>query len=584
MLHHMVLMTSGTGHQDATCPGGYGGVAGSGSLERIFASGNERTPVDFTGSNYGVKLGASDQLHLVADLMNISTSPQTVYVQVEYKYATAADNSARTGVRPIWLDVDGCGDSEFNAPFGLSDTTNNIPSPVTGALVGAAGHLHDHSLNLQVENTTRDTDLCVSLPGFGETPAYIDVSGRRRISSMSTCYATATAPVGYLTQGDNIRMHARYYAGPEHSHATQGAMGIMIGYVDTTVAPPPAAPAPAVSITSPADNSEGSSQAVNVAFTASNSPTSTTCKIDRGTPAPCTSPVSYTGLSEAAHTVQVSATNTSGTRSKTVSFSIDKSAPAITISEPTEGQVVTTSNATVHLLISDAHPYTASCSLDGAAPTDCTPVDGHGHVELTGLSNGPHSFAVSATDSMGFSSTLVRNFTVEAAAPAPAPTVNITAPADNALVGTTSATVSFATTDATSTTCKLDAAPAAACSGSVAYSGLGQGSHTVTVTATNATGSATDAVTFTVDTVAPTVTITSPTNNQTIRSSTVTVNFTVTDTTATTKECRLDSGAFSACTSPKTYTGVAVGNHTVTVRATDALGRVTSVSRAFRRR
>ena len=55
--------------------------------------------------------------------------------------------------------------------------------------------------------------------------------------------------------------------------------------------------------------------------------------------------------------------------------------------------------------------------------------------------------------------------------------------------------------------------------------------------------------------------------------SSATVAFSASESGAT-FECRLDGGAWAACTSPKTYTGLGLAQHTVDVRATDAAGNV----------
>jgi hypothetical protein len=572
ILHHTVLMASGTGRSDTMCPGGYGGQAGSGALERIFASGNERTPVDLSASTYGVKVGSSDQFHIVAELMNYFTTAQTVYVQITYTYATGTDSTAKKAVTPLWFDEVPCGNSEFDNPFGYSDTALDITAPVSGAIVGVAGHLHDHSANLQLRDITRNQSLCTSLPGFGETPAYIDTQGKKRISSMTLC-----PNAGYIAQGDNLRLNARYYIPQGHTHALMGNMGIMIAYVDKTAPAVSLTGAPTVTITSPADGSESTNLSPSLAFTTTGSPTSVTCKLDRNAAAACVSPVSYT-VADGVHTLQVTATNANGSRTAVTTFTVDTLAPTFVFESPAPGAVIASSNVDVEYMVNDAHVTTNTCTLDGSPVVCADEIQ-----SFTGLANGNHVFAVSAVDPYGHASSGSLAFTVNVPT-TPAPTVTISSPADNAWVKSTSATVAFSTTDATTTTCTLDAAAAAACSGSVSYSGLAQGAHTVTVSVSNSAGSASDVVPFKVDSVLPALSVTSPASGATIRSTTVTVNFTASDANGVTTTCKLDSGATAACTSPKTYTGVPRTSHTLVVIATDPAGNSTTVTRTFRTR
>jgi hypothetical protein len=79
------------------------------------------------------------------------------------------------------------------------------------------------------------------------------------------------------------------------------------------------------------------------------------------------------------------------------------------------------------------------------------------------------------------------------------------------------------------------------------------------------------------DTTAPDTTITSATSGST-ESTTASFSFTGTDNVtaagALTFACSIDGGSYASCSSPKSYTSLAVGDHTFSVRATDAAGNV----------
>jgi len=78
--------------------------------------------------------------------------------------------------------------------------------------------------------------------------------------------------------------------------------------------------------------------------------------------------------------------------------------------------------------------------------------------------------------------------------------------------------------------------------------------------------------TFTFDTMPPVTTLNAKPANLTFETSAV---FAFTANEASSFECEIDgSGFISACTSPKTYTGLSEGPHTFSVRATDQAGNV----------
>ncbi|MDX6726126.1 MAG: large repetitive protein, partial [Baekduia sp.] len=123
--------------------------------------------------------------------------------------------------------------------------------------------------------------------------------------------------------------------------------------------------------------------------------------------------------------------------------------------------------------------------------------------------------------------------------------------------------------------CALDTAAFAPCTSPVSPGGLVDGAHTVRVRATDAAGN-TDAspasFTWTVDATAPDTSITSGPSGVT-SAPTASFDFDAGEAGAS-YECRLDAGAWAACTSPQAYGSLSDGSHDFDVRATDALGNV----------
>ena len=223
---------------------------------------------------------------------------------------------------------------------------------------------------------------------------------------------------------------------------------------------------------------------------------------------------------------------------------------------------------------------TFTCSLDGAAFANCT-----SPVTYSGLSVGAHTFQARATDTAGLidASPAARSWTITAPDTTP-PDTTITSGPSGSTTSTT-ASLAFSATEPVTFECRMDAGAWASCTSPMAYSGLAVGSHTVDVRATDLAGN-TDltpasrawSVTAAADTTPPDTSIVSGPSGSTT-STTASLAFSATE--SATFECRLDAGAWSACTSPKAYTGLAVGVHTFDVRATDTAGN-TDLSPASR--
>ncbi|QNN53588.1 HYR domain-containing protein [Nocardioides mesophilus] len=240
------------------------------------------------------------------------------------------------------------------------------------------------------------------------------------------------------------------------------------------------------------------------------------------------------------------------------SFTIeDRTAPVVTV--PADMGVEATgpagATATFGATARDAVDGTTEATCDpasdstfalGTTTVTCSATDAAGNT-------GTASFTVTVSDTTAPVVTVPANKKVEATGPAGAK-ATFGATAQDAVDGTKEATC-----DPASDSTFALGATMVTCSATDAAGNTGTASFTVTVA----------------DTIAPDtrVTVTQPANPT--KQTAAGFTFDGSDLVGVAGfECKLDGGTFTACTSPKTYSGLAEGSHAFQVRARDAAGNV----------
>jgi hypothetical protein len=302
-------------------------------------------------------------------------------------------------------------------------------------------------------------------------------------------------------------------------------------------------------------------------FTDTEAGASFLCQIDGSAFSTCSSPVVYSGLSQASHTFSVKAQDAAGNQSGAASFTwtVDTTAPPRPVLTSTPSNPTTQTSAT--FLFTDTQTGVSFiCQLDSSALSVCSSPSAY-----SGLNPGTHTFSVRAQDAAGNQSGLTKfSWTIDTTVP-PAPTIT-SKPANP--TNQTSASFSFSDTEkGVSFLCQLDGGTFGACSSPVVYSGLSEAPHTFSVEARDAAGNLSGAVSFgwTIDiTPPPTPTITSTPANPTNQTS---ATFAFTDPQAGVSFlCQLDGSKLSTCSSPISYSGLKTTSHTFSLLALDAAG------------
>ena len=238
-----------------------------------------------------------------------------------------------------------------------------------------------------------------------------------------------------------------------------------------------------------------------------------------------------------------------------------------------------------------------TCTVDGS-PATLNPVFVPGNAAYTGSvsvsGDGVHPVTCDATDTAGNAAVQDAD-TVKLDTVAPDTSI-LTHPASptNSTGGAFTFTGNDATSDVASYQCELDAGGHAPCVSGHDFGAVAEGSHTLSVRAVDDAGNkdaAPATFSWVVDLTEPNSSIMTsgagtPANPTSSTSATFT--FGATDPVSggassgvNHLECKLDSAAFAACTSTKSYSGIGPGPHTFKVRAVDNAGNVESTPDSF---
>ena len=336
-----------------------------------------------------------------------------------------------------------------------------------------------------------------------------------------------------------------------------------------------AADAPDTSIDSGPANPSPENVAI-FGFTGTANAVAFDCQLDDGAYLPCVSPTSYADLSKGAHTLRVRAIDERGFADITpaeVVWTVAASALDVTLTQTPENPT-TSRHAEFHFTGNGAG---FQCSLDDAEFGPCTSPQGY-----STLKDGKHTFLVRAINDNGVGTAARFGWTVQNGAPVAASqqvTTSVNHPLPITLNASDEDTLTYRVITPPAHGVLLDAAPTLSYVPDSGYSGT----DSFTFSADDGLASATPATVYITIQAAtgaePDTIITAKPTDPTV-SRTASFAFTA-GAGISLYACSLDSAAFAPCTSPITYSELALGSHTFAVRASSELGVVESTPATF---
>lgn len=294
------------------------------------------------------------------------------------------------------------------------------------------------------------------------------------------------------------------------------------------------------------------------------------CQLDGGGYTRCSSPITYQGIGEGSHKVEILWNHGKGKFLSPASYSwvVDLTPPQL---EWGRIPASLTNQSSEELSFRANEPASFECSVDGSAYGTC-----ESPLMLSNLAEATHTVSVIASDLVGNRSlALTHSWTIDQTPPRVIRTgLN---PEQNPSANST-LTYSFATSEPATTSCFLDDAPIA-CVSPLQINNLSEGTHTLLIAAKDLAGneSPVHSYTWVVDLTRPylTLTLVSPRSLPTSSSTAIFEFFSSEDSFY---ECRLDGQLVSPCGSPMAFSNLSEGQHNFSLIATDRAGNVSELS------
>lgn len=301
------------------------------------------------------------------------------------------------------------------------------------------------------------------------------------------------------------------------------------------------------------------------------------CSLDKGSWAPCASPVEIKELTHGPHAFAIRVTDGYGNTSEpnVVEWSADTIAPEARIISGPQPESSSTEAVILTEVTGDA--ALVECSFDDLAWMPCEI-----RKVLSGLAEGPHAFRVRATDRVGNTGPVA---THEWSVDTTVPEVQLVSkpgdPSPSAI-----ARLAWTSEPGASFKCRLDDGEWAECVSPKTYSALPDGSHTFEIRGSDRVGNAGSAVAHSWTVAVPSPPVTDPLPTVSIdsgpsdRTTSRSASFAITHTPGSILSCRNTlfgipfNFAWKPCKSPVVINGFQDGNHSFEVRAVDPAGRV----------